>query len=164
MGLISLICTAKENNKIKSSTNISAFTVISNNKFRFVFTFFNDNDIIFNFVFKSEQNPLNKRFDYRQYAFCNQYKSSKFCNGYLNEVGKKGKYLVDEQYGAKILYYCVLFSNWFDLDLLSENGIKTNKIAKIDLRYMHILTTFNVILVKIVVLIYVITNSLHFCL
>lgn len=71
---------------------------------------------------------------------------------------------IDEQYGAKILYYCVLFSNWFDLDLLSENGIKTNKIAKIDLRYMHILTTFNVILVKIVVLIYVITNSLHFCL
>lgn len=59
MGLISLICTAKENNynEIKSSTNISAFTVISNNKFRFVFTFFNDNDIIFYSVFKSEQNP-----------------------------------------------------------------------------------------------------------
>lgn len=57
MGLISLICTAKENNEIKSSTNSSAFTVISNNKFRFVFTFFNDNDIIFYFFFKSEQNP-----------------------------------------------------------------------------------------------------------
>lgn len=57
MGLISLICTAKENNEIKSSTNISAFTVISNNKFRFVLIFFNDNDIIFYSVFKSEQNP-----------------------------------------------------------------------------------------------------------
>lgn len=157
MGLISLICTAKENNEIKSSTNISAFTVISNNKFRFVFTFFNDNDLFS----KVSKILLNKRFNYRQYAFCNQYQSSKFCNGYLNEEGEKGKYLADEQYGAKILKYCVLFSNWFDLDLLSENGIKTNKIAKIDLRYMRILTTFNVILV---VLIYVIANSFHFCL